>query len=860
MTTSLPGAVDTFPALTPGLTGTFQDEVGKENSRLQNKQSNAIAALEAMMLARVFLCVGNNATAAIKAGADAVGDGTGTGDLAALNAAKAVAGIRPIVLVGDFRPSAAVSISAKDDIDIRGIGCRIFTVDSTFATPSFNITGSRTAVTYVGLTSTSLDQGKNTISATSFTGVSAGDWVAVTIQDLGWSTRPGENFAGEMMQVESNVGGVLTFKTPFRFTYALASPTTSLAIYRYNFIQRCRVDGVQVIGPGGTGHTSGTGTNRERMFAVQYAIDPEITNCYVEGPYGREGIAVYECLRPHVHNIGYKDVNDLAGSSGNYEAYAVRVQGCEGALIENIHGSGSRHAVEVNGGQSSYGLTGSQTRPLSFNTIVRHVDVVKSWGAAVGDHPGAVSTTFEDIYANGSSGAVFVRGLTARIQNVTYRGGTHEQGPYASNQGNDHCITLGEQQRLANGSSDTTGTFPGGCGTDVVISGILHDMTGNGTPLGSTSHTIHAVHPLVRARIFLGEGTTRPTGNAVNAIGMFNEDVEITGVADLTAAFGGNGRYAYLVPAACVPSVSTGQYNRDIRIDGTAIKPRSIPVLIAGSADTTSANRSDRIDVRLKVKTLGSGMTSSSAIVSFGANPNGTTGFFGYVAVRDLEGTAVAFATAVDTSSASVRNLEWFGVSRFSDGAKIDGVPWLASGMNRIPETTGEGTVTPVVGDANVLYLWKVRGCGQPLTAVCLGLTAVGSNDGTLFGFRVGAYADDGTGTKPILGAAPLFDSGLIAPGGATGNVTSAITFTEPIGEYWVGIVMQSTGGAPPATYPTLVSLANPKLMPPIGLISTGTTVNQARVWKQTAVAGNLSTLTAPTQDQSAHVLAGLQR
>lgn len=801
-----------------------------------------------------YILAGVDAPAVLKALANGVGDGTAAGDTAALIAALDALGSQPVIGFGTFIMNASHTLTGVNDINLTG-DLKIFTPDSAYPQPAIHFTGSRTACSISGLAGgTTLAQGTTQITATVGT-LAAGDWCALTVPDLGWSTRPGENFAGEWLQVESNTAGVLTFKTPFRTSYNLTGKT--LELFKLNPILRCNVDGIRMHGVGSTGHPDQDGTtNRERMFCITYALAPNVTNVYAEGPYAREGIALYECIYPTIRGFKIKDVNDIAGPAGVYEAYGIRCQGCEGALIEDGYGAGCRHVIEVNGGQSAYGLSAGHTRPISYDTTIRKVRVVKSWAAAVGDHPGCVGTTFEDIYANGCSGAVFVRGARARVRNVTMVGGHHFVGPYNAAQGNDHCITLGEQQRDVSGNADNT-TRDGVCGTNIIIDGIQHDMTGNGnTPAGqaSTSHTIHAVHPLNDAYINLGSNC-KPTGNAVNAIGMYNRNVRIVGETDLSAAFSGAGKGSAVVltPAACVPAVTTGQFSSDIKIDIDCLKPRNAPIIISGSAD--AANPSDRIEILLRSRTLGSGMTSSSPMVILDANPNGTTGQFGAVKIEDMDAVAVARATAVTTSSAAIVNLMWQGASRFSDGYKVDDVPWLSSGMVRIPRTTGLATVTPTSGDRSVLYLWKVRGCGQTFTNANMGVTAIGTNDGVAFGIRVGAFADDGTGNAPAIGVAPLFASGLLGTG-TTGNVNSAITFVEPVGDYWVGAVMQYTT-APTVTFPTLVSLANPQLMPPVGLISTGTTVNQARVWKQTSVTGALVALTAITQDQSAHILAG---
>lgn len=621
----------------------------------------------------VWIACGADAPAGLKAMANGVSTGSSASDTLVFAAALGQLGGREVIVAGSFTLNTSLSKFDVDNVRLRGMGnATVYTNDSTYPTPSVEIGGHRTALTTTW-TDTSVAQGATTLN---FSGTAPsltnGQRIAFTT-DEGYGSRPGENFAGEQMIVESVGASSVTFKTPFRRTYS-PSAANKIKVYLYSMIKNCRIENLRVVGIGGTGHTNtGPTTNRERPFVVSYAEAPVIKGVYVEGPYAREGIAAYECYRGLITDWTVIDVNDLAGNTTTqpYEAYGVRVQGCEGMIVEKGYGRGGRHIVEINGGQSAYGLASNTYRPLSYGTIVRDVLVEKSWAAAVGDHCGSVGATFEHITANGTSGAVFSRGTQTTIRHIAYRGGHHQAGPYSANQGNDHCITLGEQQRNTDGTANNN-TRDGISGTDVRIENILHDMTGNGVAGGSsasTSDTVHAVHPLHRAHIDLRGGKVRPSGSGVNAIGMFNEDVTILGVIDCTSSFSGAGQGVVLTPLATTPTPSTtGQYNLDIVIDVEVIKPRNVPVVISGSAD--SGVPSDRIDVNLSVKQLGSGMTSSSAGVRLGANPNGTTGLFGFVRLRELELTGLAKATAIDTSSATLAStLFWEGLSRFASGA-----------------------------------------------------------------------------------------------------------------------------------------------------------------------------------------------
>lgn len=539
-------------------------------------------------LLRPFIVAGADAPAAIRRRAHAVG-GDRREDRRALRRGLAATVERPLLLYGTFHPTRGALVSRSTRPRVGG-DSTIFTPDAPYPTPALAFTGARVAIPITGLPA-SLNAGTNVITHT-FAALDqwlkAGDWIGLTTS-RGIGSRPGENYAGEWLQVESLTASQLVLKTPFRVAYPLASGGFTAQLYRYDMIQRPEIEGIRLIGPGGDGHPKTTTTNRERGLVVTYAADAVLRDVVVEGPFMREGIAAYECLRPTFVDWEAIDVDDRAGPAGSVEGYACRIMGCEGGLVSGS-GRGSRHLVECNGGQGSYSLPSGQRRPINFGTTVRDVHAVKTWAAAVGDHPGAADTTFENITAIGCSGAVFVRGRWARIRGVTMRGGHHQTGPYVTqgSQGNDHCITLGETQRKPDGSSDAASdNRDGWCGTDVSISAVHHDMLGNGngtlpgTNLGSTSHTIHAVHPLVRVSIDLGDGQCRPTGNGVNAVAGGNRDVRIRGTVDCSSAFSAGGRAVLMVPKTTTPA-STPPPMSGIDVDVVAIKPRNQPVEIAG--------------------------------------------------------------------------------------------------------------------------------------------------------------------------------------------------------------------------------------------------------------------------------------
>jgi hypothetical protein len=818
-----------------------------------NKVDVTIAASSSGSSSAPYIVAGNDAPSAIKSLANGTGDGTATGDTTALTAALAQAVNRPIEIYGSFIINTPLSITA-DYVSITGHNAVLYLPDSN--TVGLNITGSRADL---GITFTAtLSQGTNVIPYSALTTVpSVGQWLGLVGTDNTtgepWGSRPGENFYGEWLQVESvdTSGQTITVKFPFRETYHVTS--FSYKLFGYTLVKRPHVQGLRFVGPGGANHPTGVGTTRNRPFAVTYSEDALIEDCHVEAPYGREGIAAYESLRPRMFRCTTKDVNDLNGtqSGGSYEAYGLRVMGCESATVENCSGSGSRHVVEVNGGQNGYGITGG-LRPVSYNTHIRRVTVHKSWSAGVGDHPGSCSTVFQDITTIGCSGGIFTRGKRARvIGSLTVLGGHHLQGPYPSNQGNDHAITIGEQQRDTSSNNDNT-TRGGWCGTGVVVDVAMNfDMTGNGATLASTAHAVHVVHPLDGATIKL-KGTIKPTGNGVNLIGSYCRDtlIEISGI-DMSSAFSTNGYFVNLALSATVPTTNTGQYVSTTRIDVIGVKPRTGAVYIAGNA-ANDANRSDGNEIRVRSRTLGTGLTPTSPLITLGASPNATTGYHGTLRLHDVRLPDVNKTTAVDISSAVAYPIIWTGMCKFLDGAVVPGADFLVTGDLRTPAHTGMTTFLPTSNtDKNIHHLWKVMGTGQTFSQALIGVSNVGSGGaGQLL--TIEAYADDGTG-KPALNKAPLLVATSIDPTVGTGEQATTISFTEPIGPYHLGYFWTWT--TDPTTWPTLIAYTITSQG--TAALSSGTNAVERRNWSQTAssAGANLTTLTADTSTRAAVAL-----
>jgi hypothetical protein len=807
-----------------------------------------------------YVLCGADAPALAKSRADYVSDGTSASDTTGWTNALAAAPGKQIEVWGTFVLNAPVSGTAA--VITGRNGATVYTPDS--ATPGLQLGGSRTDLTAT-ISGTTLAQGTQTLTYTGSLAatVSAGDYIALTTtQAFGGSIaeRPGENFSGEMLRVYSHdtTNKILTFDTLFRESY----PVSGMKLYLYNFpATRTVITGLRVVAPGSTGHPLTTATSRCRPFVVSYSKAPFISDVSVSGDYAREGVAFYECWTPTAYRCTAEKVNDLAGTNGTYEAYAFRAMGCEEPVFDLCYSLEGRHGFEINGGQTGYGLSAGNVRPITYRAAIRNCTARHAWGAGAGDHPGSAFTRFESFTAWNCSGGIFVRGRNASITgDLTYVGAHHSQGPYSANQGNDHAITIGEQLRDSSGTARTD-THGGWCGTGLYIDVRLNmDLTGVS---GATCHVLHSVHPLDNATIRIG-GRAIPTGNGINIIGDYTKDadIEMTGL-DLSSAYSGttNGWFFRFAPATTSPATTTGQTCQGLTLNGSVRKPRMGVVYIAGNAANDSNVTDGTIDV--DCRGLHSSWAGTQAIV-FGSAPDGTTtGRHGQWTFGDnnLPNFTAANGYGLSTATMSTPPL-WGGRSRFSDGYRISGIPRLPTGQVRHPQNTNMATVTVATGDRNALFLFPVFGCGQTFSGAHLGCTNAGTvaSDGAGVVFRVGAYADDGTGSQPALAAA-LYDSGALSPS-TTGWITGGAAFTEPVGKYWLGVVLQYTGT--PTTLPTMVSISSPILGGPamaaagFTTTNTGTNVNQPRSWKQTGVTGALPVLTALTQDVNARVIPGL--
>ena len=175
------------------------------------------------------------------------------------------------------------------------------------------------------------------------------------------------------------------------------------------------------------------------------------------------------------------------------------------------------------------------------------------------------------------------------------------------------------------------------------------------------------------------------------------------------------------------------------------------------------------------------------------------------------------------------------------------GVRWVPLGMLTMLPATGEylipwGPVNPTTAalstTAGGMFLVPIDVARRTtFDQIAVRVTSAGAGVGYVL--RLGLYADDGTGYKPNLAAAPILDAGTVDPT-STGTKTITISQTLEPGRYWAAIASQATTittGATIAVFGQTPQLAQ--------TILPSTATEAARPWKATGITGALpSTLT----------------
>lgn len=136
------------------------------------------------------------------------------------------------------------------------------------------------------------------------------------------------------------------------------------------------------------------------------------------------------------------------------------------------------------------------------------------------------------------------------------------------------------------------------------------------------------------------------------------------------------------------------------------------------------------------------------------------------------------------------------------------------------------------------------------ITRIGAEFTVAGSDAASVF--RIGVYADDGTGTPTgpaLLDAGSIStgtgNAGTVATGGTPGNYEITVAATFAPGLYWVGGVVQ----AAPGTQPTLRTVASG-----VAPVSAGTSIPAAG---QVTVALSLAGVTGALPTWSGVAVAG---
>jgi hypothetical protein len=119
--------------------------------------------------------------------------------------------------------------------------------------------------------------------------------------------------------------------------------------------------------------------------------------------------------------------------------------------------------------------------------------------------------------------------------------------------------------------------------------------------------------------------------------------------------------------------------------------------------------------------------------------------------------------------------------------------------------------------------------------------------------FRMGLYADDGTGSRPT--GAPLLDAGTKVAT-SVGDQTITISYAASVGRIWAGLVTQGA----PTTTPSYMSTGTMLEIPPAYLSTSGLGASNYsyRCWQMSSVTGSLPTLSGIAKTNASTPYIGL--
>lgn len=376
----------------------------------------------------------------------ATGDGV-TDDTTAIQAAVTAGAGKTVVLPpGTYLMSGTVTVGSHTTL--RGLGATVL-IDG--AGPAFDAEGTEGAEVALTVNATA---GARTVTAPGH-GLTAGSWIIVA-SDHEPSSTAGLT-AGEMCQVDSVAGDVVTLRAPLFDSYAT---TDAAHLVPVDVVQGVHVEGLRFTSDEPS-TTSVVGVSFG--FGVDMTMDGcHFTNCHYIG------LRFRSVTRGRVTSCTFVD----ALKTGL--AYGVTVgNACVDIQMADCSGSRVRHVITIGGGAVEY-------RGIPHGVHVSDSVATQCTDAGFDVHPGATDITFADLMVHGSSqDGIVMQGTRYSITGCQVRGSARN-GIYVQ------ALTEGGPQGVIRGNvitdSATNGIYvhatTGYPGNQAVVEGNIVDGAG----------------------------------------------------------------------------------------------------------------------------------------------------------------------------------------------------------------------------------------------------------------------------------------------------------------------------------------------------------------------------------------------
>jgi len=244
-------------------------------------------------------------------------------------------------------------------------------------------TAGSTAITATGSigTATNLtanaNEGATTLTAASWTGFAAGDWIKISSTAVWGSTSQA---LGEINRVASVSGTTLTLSTPLMDSYTTA---TTAKAQKITFVDDVSLENIRILGPSNT-------TLDISGVSLQWCRNASVNGLTCVRTQ-RQGIALIDVIHSRLNNMFFAE-NELSGF-----AYGVTVNwACQDVTISNFSGYRMRHLISFGGGSGS--ITGVPRDVQVTNAFARQVT-----DAGFDSHAAGERIHWTNCHVNGST-------------------------------------------------------------------------------------------------------------------------------------------------------------------------------------------------------------------------------------------------------------------------------------------------------------------------------------------------------------------------------------------------------------------------------------------------------------------------